>query len=240
MENADTFDITAVCKELGISSRTLRYYEEVGLIESTKNNASKRRRYTKEQIEQIRYILSLRSIGLSIKAIQEYLNGDGSIKEIVNLHRAQIEASIYDKLNEVNMLNAVLDSLDEGRGLAALKAQDERVSGGSKAELTRECSMYIVNGELDRLYSCFSQRLKDYMPQEAFGKIWEDTVTGLGAFLGLGESSRDTVSNGAYEIYYQVLVFEKMKTQLKFVYNGEMIAGLWVNYIGAEKNMHKD
>ena len=158
MEIADTFDITAVCNDLGISSRTLRYYEEIGLIESTKSNCSKRRRYTKDQIEKIQYILTLRSIGLSMKAIQECLNGDKSIKDIVNLHRAQIEASIYDKLNEVHLLNIVLDSLDEGRELGAIHKHNEQVEGGCKAELTRECSMYIVTGELDRLYSYFSKR----------------------------------------------------------------------------------
>lgn len=51
MEIANTFDINIVCNDLGISSRTLRYYEEIGLIESTKSIYSKRRRYTKEQIE---------------------------------------------------------------------------------------------------------------------------------------------------------------------------------------------
>lgn len=58
MDIADTYDITAVCNDLGISSRTLRYYEEIGLIESTKSNCSKRRRYTKEQIEKIQYIVN--------------------------------------------------------------------------------------------------------------------------------------------------------------------------------------
>lgn len=90
MNGESIFDITNVCKELGISSRTLRYYEEIGLIESTKSNISTRRRYTKEQVEKVKYILSLRTIGLSIKAIQECLNGEKSIKEVVNLHRAQI------------------------------------------------------------------------------------------------------------------------------------------------------
>lgn len=60
MENADTFDITAVCNDLGVSSRTLRYYEEIGLIESTKSDCSKRRRYTREQIEKIQVSRSMR------------------------------------------------------------------------------------------------------------------------------------------------------------------------------------
>lgn len=232
MEIVDTFDITAVCNDLGISSRTLRYYEEIGLIESTKSNCSKRRRYTKDQIEKIRYVLSLRSIGLSIKAIQECLNGDKSIKDIVNLHRAQIEASIYDKVNEVHLLNVVIDSLDEGQELCAINEHNGQAEGGSKIELTRECSMHIVTGELDRLYSYFSKRMKDYMPQEAFRKIWEDTISGLGDYIGLGETTKDDFTNDVYDIYYQVLIFEKMKMQLKFVYNDETIVGLWMNYIG--------
>lgn len=232
MEIADTFDITTVCNDLGISSRTLRYYEEIGLIESTKSNCSKRRRYTKEQIEKIQYILSLRSIGLSIKAIQECLSGDRSIKDIVNLHRAQIEASIYDKLNEVHLLNVVLDSLDEGHELCALKEHKGQAEADSRTKLIRECSLHIVTGELDILYSYFSKRMKDYMPQEAFSKMWEDSISGLGDYIGLGETTKDTVANDMYEIYYQILVFEKMKIQLKFVYSENTIVGLWMNYIG--------
>lgn len=232
MEIANTFDINIVCNDLGISSRTLRYYEEIGLIESTKSIYSKRRRYTKEQIEKIQYILSLRSIGLSIKAIQECLSGDRPIKDIVNLHRAQIEASIYDKLNEVHMLNMVLDSLDEGQELCAIKENQRQAELSSKTELTKECAMYIVSGELNPLYSYFSKRLKDYLPQEVFHKIWEDSILGLGDYIELGETTKDIVTNDMYEIYYQILVFEKMKIQLKFVYNENTIMGLWINYVG--------
>lgn len=233
MDIADTYDITAVCNDLGISSRTLRYYEEIGLIESTKSNCSKRRRYTKEQIEKIQYILSLRSIGLSIKAIQECLSGDRSIKDIVNLHRAQIEASIYDKLNEVHLLNVVLDSLDDGRELCAIKEHKGQVDAGNKTEFIQECSLYIVTGKLDFLYSFFSTRMKDYMPQEAFRKMWEDSTSGLGDYVELGETTKDTVTNDMYDIYYQIIIFEKMKIKLKFVCNNDTIVGLWMNYIGA-------
>ena len=70
------------------------------------------------------------------------------------------------------------------------------------------------------------------MPQEAFSKIWEDSISGLGDYIGLGETTKDTVANDMYEIYYQILVFEKMKIQLKFVYSENTIVGLWMNYIG--------
>jgi len=232
MKCEPTFDIATVCSEFGITSRTLRYYEEIELIESVKSNNSKRRRYTKEQIERIRYIVSLRSIGLSIKAIKECLNGNSSIKEAVNLHRAQIEVSINDKLKEIHMLKMVLDSLDEGQELGLVKEKNDKVSEGNELELTKECSIYIVTKQLDYLYRYFCQRMKDYMPQEVFAKIWEDTITGLGEYLGLGDTTKDVITNDTYDIYYQVLNFEKMKIQLKFVYSDQIIVGLWMDYIG--------
>lgn len=232
MEMVDTYDIADVCNDLKISSRTLRYYEEIGLIESTKDNCSKRRRYTKEQIDKIQYILSLRSIGLSIKAIQECLSGDRSIKDIVNLHRAQIESLIYEKLNEIHMLNVVLDLLDEGQELSVIKEYKRQAAVGSKAELTREYSLHIVKEQLEPLYSNFSKRMKDYMPKEAFSKMWKNSISGLGYYIGLGETTKDAVTNDLYDIYYQILIFEKMKIQLKFVYSENIIVGLWMNYIG--------
>ena len=32
------------------------------------------------------------------------------------------------------------------------------------------------------------------MPQEAFRKIWEDTIAGLGDYIGLDETTQDTES----------------------------------------------
>lgn len=130
------------------------------------------------------------------------------------------------------MLNMVLDSLDEGQELCAIKENQRQAELSSKTELTKECAMYIVSGELNPLYSYFSKRLKDYLPQEVFYKIWEDSILGLGDYLELGETTRDIVTNAMYEIYYQILVFEKMKIQLKFVYNENTIMGLWINYVG--------
>ncbi len=66
-----TYDITEVCTRLGTTSRTLRYYEEQGLIESTTDYPSRRRRYTEAQVDAIRQVLALRTLGLSVAAIRE-------------------------------------------------------------------------------------------------------------------------------------------------------------------------
>ncbi len=66
-----TYDITEVCTRLGTTSRPLRYYEEQGLIESTTDYPSRRRRYTEAQVDAIRQVLALRTLGLSVAAIRE-------------------------------------------------------------------------------------------------------------------------------------------------------------------------
>ena len=76
------------------------------------------------------------------------------------------------------------------------------------------------------------RKFKNRWKNAAFCKIWEDTISGLGDFIGLRDTTQDTVTNEMYDIYYQVLIFKKMKIQLKLVYNDKMIVGLWMNYIG--------
>ena len=49
----DRISIRDLCRQLKISSRTLRYYEEVGLIKSVRAENGVEREFTKEQVQQI-------------------------------------------------------------------------------------------------------------------------------------------------------------------------------------------
>ena len=60
-----------------ISARTLRYYEEVGILKSYRKNGSKYREYDRELCERLEVILLLRRLSFSIKIIEELLKGDG-------------------------------------------------------------------------------------------------------------------------------------------------------------------
>ena len=63
--------IKAITTELNTSSRTLRYYEEIGLIKSNKVN--NQRFYDEEEINKIKIIINLRKINLSLSEIKELL-----------------------------------------------------------------------------------------------------------------------------------------------------------------------
>ena len=69
MSDVKHWDIHEVCDLLHITSRTLRFYEDKGVIQSNRDAFSSRRQYTLEQIAHIRHVITLRTLGLSLKAI---------------------------------------------------------------------------------------------------------------------------------------------------------------------------
>lgn len=59
----DLIKITRVTEMFGVSSRTLRYYEQVGLLRSERPPFEKYRYYDSENINRLRQILVLRAAG---------------------------------------------------------------------------------------------------------------------------------------------------------------------------------
>lgn len=80
MEQMQT--ISTVSKNLGISSRMLRYYEQIGLIESQRVEDYVYRVYDEEAIRRLRRIIILRKLRVPVKQIREIFgNSSGSLFE---------------------------------------------------------------------------------------------------------------------------------------------------------------
>ena len=69
MHMQEFITINEVCKMLGTTSRTIRYYEQCGLLRTTRTVKSAPRRLDSESIERLRKILFLRKLGLSLDEI---------------------------------------------------------------------------------------------------------------------------------------------------------------------------
>ena len=65
--------ITEVSKLLGISANTLRYYERIGLIPKVNRNKRGFRDYAEEDLRWIEFIKCVRSVGLSIETLTNYV-----------------------------------------------------------------------------------------------------------------------------------------------------------------------
>ncbi|ABX44060.1 MerR family transcriptional regulator [Lachnoclostridium phytofermentans] len=65
----DLMKITEVTEKFGISSRTRRYYEQVGLLQCERPSFEKYRFYDSENISRLKQIIVLRKMQIPIKDI---------------------------------------------------------------------------------------------------------------------------------------------------------------------------
>ena len=60
-----------ICDQTGLSPRTVRYYEELGLLPGVKRRQGARRVYGPDELERLRFIQRLKALGLSLHEIKE-------------------------------------------------------------------------------------------------------------------------------------------------------------------------
>ena len=63
--------IRDVCERTGLSARTVRYYEEVGLLAGTRRRAAGRRVFGEDELQRLAFIQRLKALGLSLAEIKE-------------------------------------------------------------------------------------------------------------------------------------------------------------------------
>lgn len=65
--------IKEVCEKYEITSDTLRYYERIGVIPKVNRTSSGNRDYTQEDLKWVENAICLRSAGVSVESIAEYV-----------------------------------------------------------------------------------------------------------------------------------------------------------------------
>lgn len=63
--------IGQLAKQLGITTRTIRYYEEIGLMGPSERLGGGTRTYSRDDILRLKFILKLKELGISLKEMQE-------------------------------------------------------------------------------------------------------------------------------------------------------------------------
>ena len=232
MEETELYDIAEVCKMLGTTSRTLRFYEEKGIIKSTTVGISSRRRYSKEQLDNIRNVMVLRVLGLSVKAIAELQTQKSDLREAVISKRAQISAAIDSHIKEINLLNDALFALESGKNIFAENWKYQIEADSKHFEIAEICAAAILNENNDVLYKYITSRLAKYMPEDVYTTVRKDTLSPLGDFISV---ERITVDPKQPNKIYANVKFSKLGLKITFIFYGGMIDGLWLGYYDPSK-----
>lgn len=73
--------IGEVASALGLTTRTIRYWEEVGIIESVPRSDGATRGFTPYYVRRIKFIIKLKELGLTIREMQELYAAYGEAKQ---------------------------------------------------------------------------------------------------------------------------------------------------------------
>lgn len=79
-EHEELISIGDLAKSLGLTTRTLRYWEEAGIIEAAPRSEGSNRFYTTDIAKRVRFIIKLKELGLTIQELQDLYTAYGEAK----------------------------------------------------------------------------------------------------------------------------------------------------------------
>ncbi|MGE5454315.1 MAG: MerR family transcriptional regulator [Methylocystaceae bacterium] len=113
--------IAEVSDKFDIPHDTLRYYERIGLLPRVNRNKSGNRDYMEEDCRWVEFIKCMRSAGLPIEVLIEYVGlfheGDATIearKELLIEQRKQLIARMEDMKKTLERLDYKIEVYEQG------------------------------------------------------------------------------------------------------------------------------
>ncbi|MDD4496365.1 MAG: effector binding domain-containing protein [Eubacteriales bacterium] len=100
--------ISEISKKLSISTRTLRYYEQIGLIESVKKEDYAYRTYDEAAVIRLQQILVLRKLRLPLKQIALILKSENTAV-IIDAFRQNL-AEVDDEITALSTIRDIINS----------------------------------------------------------------------------------------------------------------------------------
>lgn len=220
--------IKIISNELNISSRTLRYYEEIGLINSSKIN--KQRFYDDSEISKIVTIINLRKINLSLSEIKELLNSfnEETFNEVLKEKIKNYQHNILKNTKELYVLNQVQKMVNSGmiindalnENLNKVINQDE-----IRVAITEKFIKYVKEDKLDLVKTLMEDKMD---------------ITKLSSLIDLIKSLDNSCKYG-YQIlnylnYFNNHILLKLVLDknyiIRFVFDYQnVIIGIWLDAI---------
>jgi MerR family copper efflux transcriptional regulator len=131
-----TMFIHELARTTGVSAKTIRYYESIGLMPDPQRAENNYRRYAPDAIERLRFIVSARSLGFNLADIGEFL----SARDEGTLPCQRVLDSVDERINEIDSriadLLALRDTLSQVRALGNDLPADKKCD--------EQCVCYII------------------------------------------------------------------------------------------------
>ncbi|MBE0337914.1 methyltransferase domain-containing protein [Paenibacillus sp. 23TSA30-6] len=121
LSKGDYLSTGQLAKSTGMTLRTLRYYDQIGLLTPEDHHSGSARKYTVKEVKRLQRIQTLKYVGLSLQEIKDILNAelisDGDIKHSLEAQLDILQKKIAHTEHIVHAIRKALEKLADGSDL---------------------------------------------------------------------------------------------------------------------------
>jgi DNA-binding transcriptional MerR regulator len=121
-EPKELSQIGGVADRLGVSTRTIKYYEELGLVSPENRSPGGFRLYNASDVERLQRILRLKGMGFSLAAIREFLAVRDAAQEATR-ERVLAETTEHLKAREREVEERIAKTREDLKSAEALREE---------------------------------------------------------------------------------------------------------------------
>lgn len=200
----------------GVSIRTLRYYDEIGLLKPTRLTEAGYRLYDNQALEKLQQIMFFREIEVSLSEIKEIMDSPGYDKEQVLLTQ---KALLEKKRNSLNGLIELITDVMKGVNTMSFEAfndkdvqdiLDHMCECISPEDLEQQIKKY---GSMDKMREQMRENLKDEHTMAELIKWYGSKEKAVDAALQSTGNKEDFVpqQNENEEVYRRFAIAKETK-----------------------------
>ncbi|MBO9129367.1 MerR family transcriptional regulator [Bacillus sp. 165] len=224
------YTVQKLGKLAGISTRTLRYYDEIGILKPARINSSGYRIYGEAEVDRLQQILFYRELGVSLDRIKEIMTApafNGTIALIE--HREQL----LDKRRQLDVLIANVEktiALHEGRIIMTDKEKFEGFKQKIIDDNEKKYGKEIRKKYGDDTVNKSNEKLKNMTQaeHEEVTRLAEEVINTLTEAFQTGDPASD-IAQKAADLHKKWLMFYWSE------YSKEAHAGLAQMYVEDER-----
>jgi DNA-binding transcriptional MerR regulator len=108
--------VSEAAERVGLTTHTLRWYEQEGLVEPVGRDSAGRRRYTQEDLDRLNMLTCLRRTGMPVRDMRRYaeLAREGDVSVVARMalfqqHRERVLARIAELQEDLKYIEHKID-----------------------------------------------------------------------------------------------------------------------------------
>jgi len=177
------WSIAQVAKMSKVTSRTLRHYDEIGLLPPAWVGGNGYRYYEQEQLLRLQQILVMRELGVGLDAIKEIVEHGRDRVEVLKMHRGWLlaERDRFERL--ARTVTRTIEELEGGENVTSMDHWFEGFDAAKQQELQEEARQRWGAEQ------AFTGTAKEWWQTE--GKKWTEQVSAVIALIDAGHEPGD-------------------------------------------------